>query len=104
MSGCVHCGYSVVSRPMGLCWTCYHKPEVRALYRSQSKFAACNAGSTFRECEKCRRLGPWIASVCSTCSRPEFERFGYMRRLDVYAALAAAKQPLFSPDTHGGSR
>jgi hypothetical protein len=26
---CAHCGTGQVSRPRGLCWTCYYKPGVR---------------------------------------------------------------------------
>lgn len=38
-TGCRHCGGGPVNRPRGLCWTCYHKPGVRELYPSASKYA-----------------------------------------------------------------
>jgi hypothetical protein len=35
---CRHCSVDPVSRPRGLCWTCYYTSDVRALYPSASKF------------------------------------------------------------------
>jgi hypothetical protein len=34
---CRHCGSRKVTRPRGLCWTCYYTPAVSALYPSTSK-------------------------------------------------------------------
>ena len=36
---CRHCLRHKVSRPRGLCWTCYYKPGVRDLYPATGKFA-----------------------------------------------------------------
>jgi hypothetical protein len=36
---CRHCGRARVSRPRGLCWSCYYTPGVREKYPSTSKFA-----------------------------------------------------------------
>lgn len=36
---CRHCGHPKVTRPRGLCWTCYHQPGIRAEYASESKYA-----------------------------------------------------------------
>jgi hypothetical protein len=36
---CRHCHERPVSRPLGLCRTCYYTPGVRELYPSTSKFA-----------------------------------------------------------------
>lgn len=36
---CRHCRQCRVSRPGGLCWTCYYTPGVRERYTYQSKFA-----------------------------------------------------------------
>lgn len=36
---CRHCGLKAVNRPKGLCWTCYYRPGVAALYPSTSVFA-----------------------------------------------------------------
>lgn len=33
---CRHCSKCVASRARGLCWTCYHTPEVLALYPSKT--------------------------------------------------------------------
>jgi hypothetical protein len=35
---CRHCGRPRVSRPRGLCWSCYYSPGVRPLYPSTSKY------------------------------------------------------------------
>jgi hypothetical protein len=40
---CRHCGRPAC-RPRGLCWACYHKPGVRDLYPSASKFARRGSG------------------------------------------------------------
>jgi hypothetical protein len=36
---CRHCHAAPVSRPRGLCWSCYYAPGVRDLYPSTSKYA-----------------------------------------------------------------
>ncbi|MBY0525072.1 MAG: hypothetical protein K2R98_16830 [Gemmataceae bacterium] len=41
---CRHCNQAHVTRPRGLCWSCYYKPGVRGLYPSTSKFARRGAG------------------------------------------------------------
>lgn len=35
---CRHCQHAVVSRPRGLCWSCYYAPGIREKYPSTSKF------------------------------------------------------------------
>jgi hypothetical protein len=35
---CRHCHTTVVSRPRGLCWSCYYTDGVRDMYPSISKF------------------------------------------------------------------
>jgi hypothetical protein len=30
--GCANCGHAKVTRPRGLCWVCYRKPEVKACF------------------------------------------------------------------------
>jgi hypothetical protein len=42
---CRHCHHSPVSRPRGLCWTCYYRPGVRELYPSTSKFGQRGLGN-----------------------------------------------------------
>lgn len=46
---CRHCQVKNANRPLGLCWTCYYKPGVRALYPSTSKYAPKRHGSAHRE-------------------------------------------------------
>ena len=41
---CRHCNKVKSNRPRGLCWSCYYRPGVRALYPSTSKFARRGIG------------------------------------------------------------
>ena len=43
--GCRHCGWLKVSRPRGLCWTCYYAGGVREKYPSTSKYARRGVGN-----------------------------------------------------------
>lgn len=43
---CRHCGQSRVSRPRGLCWTCYYTPGLRTLYPSTSKYGQRGVSDT----------------------------------------------------------
>ena len=36
---CKHCQKASVSRPRGLCWSCYYAPGVRDLHPSTSRYA-----------------------------------------------------------------
>ena len=45
---CRHCQYARVSRPRGLCWTCYYDVAIRDLYPSASKFGRRGAGAAVR--------------------------------------------------------
>ncbi len=42
---CRHCHFGPVSRPRGLCWSCYYTPGVRDLYPSTSKFGRRGLGN-----------------------------------------------------------
>ena len=42
---CRHCHESTVSRPRGLCWSCYYAPGVRDLYPSTSKYGRRGVGN-----------------------------------------------------------
>jgi hypothetical protein len=42
---CRHCRVGPVSRPRGLCWTCYYREGVRDLYPSTSKFGRRGLGN-----------------------------------------------------------
>jgi hypothetical protein len=35
---CMHCGYGKVSRPRGLCWTCYRDPAIRTNHPPLGEF------------------------------------------------------------------
>lgn len=43
---CRHCRRAKVSRPRGLCWTCWHDRGIRQLYPVTSKFARRGVGVT----------------------------------------------------------
>ena len=42
---CRNCQRVESNRPRGLCWSCYYKPGVRALFPSTSKFARRGVGN-----------------------------------------------------------
>ena len=42
---CRHCQAGSVSRPRGLCWSCYYAPGVRELYPTTSKFGRRGEGN-----------------------------------------------------------
>lgn len=44
---CVHCGHTPANRGRGLCWCCFYKPEIRALYSPTSKYANRGTGDDF---------------------------------------------------------
>ncbi len=46
---CRHCGLKAVNRPKGLCWTCYYRPGVAALYPSTSVFARRGHANGFHQ-------------------------------------------------------
>jgi hypothetical protein len=35
---CRHCGAAPISRPRGLCWSCYNTPDISGRYRTESVF------------------------------------------------------------------
>ena len=42
---CRHCHFGPVSRPRGLCWSCYYTPGVREQYPSTSKYGRRGLGN-----------------------------------------------------------
>lgn len=107
MKLCRHCQKVKPTRPRGLCWTCYHTPEVSERYPSTSKYAP---GGGLRNrvipiCPACDRtlyemaVGTLAAEgrsgVCSTCNRPEALRAAYHARIDEYQRRAELGLPLF---------
>ena len=42
---CRHCHHGPISRPRGLCWSCYYTTGVRDLYPSTSKYGRRGLGN-----------------------------------------------------------
>jgi hypothetical protein len=42
---CQHCHTAKVTRPRGLCWTCYYTPGLKDRYPSESKYAHRGVGN-----------------------------------------------------------
>lgn len=90
---CLHCGKRPVSKPRGLCWTCYYGPGVRDQYAAWTP----PGDADWRDCPGC---GGKIATAdesqsrCSTCDRPVLARPGYFHRIKQYAAAVAAGLPI----------
>jgi hypothetical protein len=79
---CRHCRRYAVTRPRGLCWSCHRKPDVRAQYPSESKYA--KRGENF-----CRRapLPP----------APTPHPPGSAKKIEAMEARALAGEELFHP-------
>ena len=89
---CRHCHESPVSRPRGLCWSCYYTSGVRDLYPSTSKFG---------------RRG--VANFNGRAPQPGFPTHatpGTPEKLAVLEERARLKQNLWHPDdaTYAGPR
>ncbi len=41
---CRHCGRASITRPRGLCWSCYYTPGIRERYPSTSRYAVRGLG------------------------------------------------------------
>jgi len=81
---CRHCHQSHVSRPRGLCWSCYYRPGVRDLYPSTSKFGRRGLGIF----NGAAPLPPY-----PTKASP-----GSSEKLAILAERARLKQSLWHPD------
>ena len=77
---CRHCKARKVNRPLGLCWSCYYRPGVRALYPSTSKYTGKGVGL--------KGIGGVPRATAALPGSPE--------KLAVLAARAAKGQPLHS--------
>lgn len=79
---CRHCNRSRVTRPRGLCWSCYYRPGVRDQYVSRRKGA---------------RRG--VGNVCGGYDLPEPTRVlpGTPEKLAVLARRAEQGKALFHP-------
>ena len=45
---CRHCGRYRVTRPRGLCWTCFRSPAIRSSYPTKPSKYAYRGGADFR--------------------------------------------------------
>ncbi len=88
---CRHCNNAPVSRPRGLCWSCYYTPGVRELFPSTSKFGRRGHGN-FNGCPPLPAL--------PTRALP-----GTPEKLAILEERARRRQSLWHPDdaayTHG---
>jgi hypothetical protein len=81
---CVHCDRFPVSRPRGLCWSCYYRPGVRELYPTHPWHPGGRRG---------------IAHVTPrNLSDPTDARPGSVEKVRVLMERAANNQVLFHPD------
>ncbi len=76
---CRHCNKANVGRPRGLCWVCWHKPDIRDLYPSRAPKGVGNLTG--------RRPMP-----VPTTAVP-----GTAEKLEVLWARALAGESLFHP-------
>jgi hypothetical protein len=85
---CRHCHYGKVSRPRGLCWSCYYRPGIRDQYPSTSKFGR-------------RGLGLFYGRV-PLPSQPTAALPGSSEKVAVLEQRARLKQALWHPDDARG--
>ena len=89
---CRHCHRAPVSRPRGLCWSCYYTPGVRDLYPTTSKFG---------------RRGLGNLNCCAPLQTfPTRARPGSAEKIAVLQERVTLKQSLWHPDdaTFAGTR
>ena len=81
---CRHCLKCVVSRPRGLCWSCWNRTDVRESYPITSKYARRGTG-----------IGGFSAGIVpvSPCPHPQ----GSPGRIKTLAARAVAGESLWHP-------
>lgn len=88
---CKHCKEKKVSRPRGLCWTCYYTPGVRENYLSASpKLAMC-----LRDPDSC------VLDFYGHADEPEKPtdaKPGSEEKIRILAERAAKGQSLFHKD------
>jgi hypothetical protein len=80
---CRHCCKAKVTRPRGLCWSCYYQQGVREQYPSTSKYARCGV-------EDFNRAAP--LPVAPTDALP-----GSPEKVAVLIERARLKQALWHP-------
>ena len=81
---CRHCDRSPVSRPRGLCWSCYYTPGVREKFPSTSKF--------------CRRGVGNFNGAAPLPAFPTKATPGSQEKVAILEERAKLKQSLWHPD------
>ncbi len=81
---CRHCDEAVVSRPRGLCWSCYYTPGVREQYPSTSKYGRRGVGNF---------SGRGAPAAVATDAPP-----GSEEKILILMERARNKQDLWQPD------
>ena len=81
---CRHCQKNRVTRPRGLCWTCYYTDGVRDRYPSVSKYGHRGIGNF---------NGAGARPAFPTSAAP-----GSPEKLAILAQRAQLRQSLFHPD------
>ena len=85
---CRHCHKNKVSRPRGLCWTCYeYRPGVRDLYAASDSFGSERRASSY--------------TVSATDPEPTDTLPGSPERVKVYEDRAQRGQKIFHPEDRG---
>lgn len=80
---CRHCKRNKLTKPRGLCFTCYHTPGVRELYPSHSKYARLGIGLG---CKPSRKP-----------AKPTLHPPGTPEKLAVMETRAGRNESLFHP-------
>lgn len=85
---CRHCSTRKVTRPRGLCWSCYYTPGVKRLYFATSKYAPSYAKPNDDE--------PVV--LFDLPSQPCYALPGSPERLATLAGRVSQQEPLWHPD------
>jgi hypothetical protein len=80
---CRHCAEAVVSRPRGLCWSCYYTTGVREQYPSTSKYGRRGLGNF---------SGRGAPATLPTDARP-----GSLEKIAVLMERVRLRQSLWHP-------
>jgi hypothetical protein len=81
---CRHCHFGRVTRPRGLCWSCYYTPSIRDCYPSTSKYGRRGLGNFNKN------LPP---PACPTDAAP-----GSPEKILILMQRAQSRQGLWHPE------
>jgi hypothetical protein len=81
---CRHCRKSLISRPRGLCWSCYYTPGVREKFPTTSKYGRRGVGNFY---------GSPPRPFAPTGAHP-----GSAEKIAVLAERVRLQQELWHPD------